>query len=80
MINIKTSERNGNVVGAKQVDEDDNLMLITSSGTIIRTRVSEIRQVGRNTQGVRIIDTGESKVVALAKLAEEEEEQAEEDS
>lgn len=70
MINIRTSERNGNVVGVKQVDENDNLMLITSDGTIIRTRVSEIRQVSRATQGVRIIDPGKSKVVGLAKLAE----------
>ena len=74
LINIKTSERNGKVVGAKQVEEDDNLMLITNDGTIIRTRVSEIRQVGRNTQGVRIIDTGSSRVVGLAKLAESEDE------
>ncbi len=72
VINIKTSKRNGLVVGAKQVDEEDNLMLITSGGTIIRTRVKEIRQVSRNTQGVKIINTGKSKVVGLAKLVEEE--------
>ncbi|MBI5184262.1 MAG: DNA gyrase subunit A [Nitrospinae bacterium] len=72
LINIKISERNGYVVGVKQVEEADNLMLITGDGTIIRTRVSEIRQTGRNTQGVRVIDPGDSKVVGLAKLVEGE--------
>lgn len=74
LINIKISERNGNVIGVKQVEEEDNLMLITGDGTIIRTRVKEIRQTGRNTQGVRVIDPGDSKVVGLAKLVEGEQE------
>jgi DNA gyrase subunit A len=55
MISIQTSERNGAVVGATLVNETDEIMLITSGGVLVRTRVSEISVVGRNTQGVRVI-------------------------
>ncbi len=55
MIAIQTSERNGAVVGATLVNETDEIMLITSGGVLVRTRVSEISVVGRNTQGVRVI-------------------------
>ena len=55
MIAIQTSERNGAVVGATLVNETDEIMIITSGGVLVRTRVSEISVVGRNTQGVRVI-------------------------
>jgi DNA gyrase subunit A len=55
MIAIATSERNGKVVAATLVHEDDQLMLITTGGVLVRTRVAEIRQMGRATQGVTLI-------------------------
>jgi DNA gyrase subunit A len=55
MIAIQTSERNGKVVAATIVDEKDELMLIADNGVLIRTRVSEIRSMGRSTQGVTLI-------------------------
>jgi DNA gyrase subunit A len=64
VIDIKTSERNGPVIGAVQVGEDDEIMLITDAGTLVRTAVSGVSAVGRNTQGVRLIrlSKGESLV------------------
>ncbi len=64
VISIRTSERNGEVVGAMQVANDDEMMLITSAGTLVRTAVDEISVMGRNTQGVRLIrlDEGDSLV------------------
>ncbi|MCU7921441.1 MAG: DNA gyrase subunit A [Candidatus Thiodiazotropha sp. (ex Dulcina madagascariensis)] len=55
VISIQTSERNGNVVGAVQVIEDEEVMMITDGGTLVRNRVAEISQMGRNTQGVIMI-------------------------
>jgi DNA gyrase subunit A len=55
LIAIQTSERNGSVVGAVLVNDNDELMLITDGGTLVRTRVDGISVVGRNTQGVTII-------------------------
>ena len=55
MISIQTSERNGAVIGATLVNETDEIMLITSGGVLVRTKVAEISVVGRNTQGVRVI-------------------------
>jgi len=55
MISMQTSERNGAVVGATLVNETDEIMLITSGGVLVRTKVDEISIVGRNTQGVRVI-------------------------
>lgn len=73
VISIKVSERNGAVVGAVQVDETDQIMLITDAGTLVRTRVSEVSIVGRNTQGVMLIRTAETeKVVGLQRIAETE--------
>ncbi len=78
VISIKLSERNGKVVGAAQVDENDQIMLITNAGTLVRTRVSEISIVGRNTQGVRLIRTAENEqVVSLERIAEADEEENE---
>ncbi|MEE3650817.1 MULTISPECIES: DNA topoisomerase (ATP-hydrolyzing) subunit A [unclassified Brenneria] len=71
VISIKVSERNGKVVGAVQVDAADQIMMITDAGTLVRTRVSEVSIVGRNTQGVTLIRTAEDeKVVGLQRVAE----------
>ncbi|MFT5652939.1 MAG: DNA gyrase subunit A, partial [Psychromonas sp.] len=71
VISIKVSERNGKVVGAVQVDANDEIMLITNRGTLVRTRVSEVSVVGRNTQGVTLIRTAEDeKIVALQRIEE----------
>lgn len=61
VIDIKTSERNGPVIGAVQVGEDDEIMLITDAGTLVRTAVSGVTTVGRNTQGVRLIRLGKGE-------------------
>ncbi|AHN24863.1 DNA gyrase subunit A [Gilliamella apicola] len=80
VISIKVSERNGKVVGAVQVDETDQIMLITDAGTLVRTRVSEVSIVGRNTQGVMLIRTADNeKVVGLQRIAETEDEENESD-
>ena len=74
VVSIKVSERNGKVVGAVQVDENDEIMLISDAGTLVRTRVSEVSTVGRNTQGVRLIRTADDEhVVALQRIEEVEE-------
>ncbi len=74
VVSIKVSERNGPVVGAVQVEEQDEIMLITDSGTLVRTRVNEVSIIGRNTQGVRIIRTAEDEhVVALQRIDEVDE-------
>ncbi|MFP1739009.1 DNA topoisomerase (ATP-hydrolyzing) subunit A [Lonsdalea quercina] len=71
VISIKVSERNGQVVGAVQVDTADQIMMITDAGTLVRTRVSEVSIVGRNTQGVTLIRTAEDEnVVGLQRVAE----------
>ncbi|MCC8373763.1 DNA gyrase subunit A [Photorhabdus sp. HUG-39] len=73
VISIKVSERNGNVIGAIQVEPTDQIMMITDAGTLVRTRVSEVSVVGRNTQGVTLIRTAEDeKVVGLQRVAEPE--------
>ncbi|HEX5420370.1 MAG TPA: DNA gyrase subunit A [Gammaproteobacteria bacterium] len=69
VISIKTSERNGRVVGALQVSLDDEIMLITSAGTLVRTPVTDISMLGRNTQGVRLIRLDESdRLVGLERV------------
>ncbi|MBG0755303.1 DNA topoisomerase (ATP-hydrolyzing) subunit A [Vibrio cidicii] len=74
VVSIKVSERNGSVVGAVQVDEGDEFMMITDAGTLVRTRVAEVSQVGRNTQGVTLIRTAEDEsVVGLQRIEEVEE-------
>jgi DNA gyrase subunit A len=72
---IKASERNGRVVAAKLVTDEDEIMLITTGGVLIRTRVSEIRELGRATQGVTLIslDSGE-KLAGLEKIVETDDE------
>ena len=69
VIAIQTTERNGRTVGALQVNEDDEIMLISSNGTLIRTSVNDISVVGRNTQGVRLIRVDEDeRLVGLARI------------
>jgi DNA gyrase subunit A len=70
VINVKTTERNGKVVGALNVEEDSEVMLITAQGKIIRTDSSQIREAGRSTQGVRLIDLEPEDRVAAASLIE----------
>ena len=75
LINIKTEDRNGLVVGIKEVTEDDEIMVITTSGLVIRIKVSDIRITGRSTMGVRLIKLDkEDKVTAVARLAVKDEE------
>ncbi len=72
ILTIKASERNGAVVYSYQVSDQDQLMIITEQGRIIRLRIGDISVIGRNTQGVRLIHLGENeKVVGVAKLMEE---------
>ena len=76
VLSMRTTERNGPVVGFRQVGENDEIMLITDRGRIIRMMVSEISVIGRITQGVRLIDIEpDERVVDLASLAETEEEE-----
>lgn len=79
VITIKTSPRNGELVGVQQVTEQDDVMLITDKGKIIRMRGEEISVIGRNTQGVKLIELepGE-RVMAVTRLAEREEEPGDE--
>src|SRR4051795_8155998 len=77
VINIDTSERNGKVVGTAYVHGDDELMLISQQGKILRMKAGDIRTIGRATQGVRLIEMEEGdNVVSVAKLAEKEDDEA----
>ncbi len=78
VISIQTSVRNGAVVGAVLVEEGDQIMLISERGILVRTRVSEVRAMSRNTQGVRLIklEAGD-RLVGLARIAEEEDDDSE---
>ncbi|HEV7428244.1 MAG TPA: DNA gyrase subunit A, partial [Thermoanaerobaculia bacterium] len=71
--NIKTTDKNGKVAGISYVFEDDQVLLITEQGMIIRTNVADIRSIGRNTQGVRVINIDETdSVVAAVKLVDKD--------
>ena len=73
IITIKTSERNGRVVAIRMVDEDSDLMFITNRGKMLRTQVRDIRSIGRNTQGVRMmVLEADEHIVSVAKLAEKD--------
>ncbi|QDG50828.1 DNA gyrase subunit A [Persicimonas caeni] len=79
VITMKVNDRNGRLVGTRLVHNDDQLMLITDQGQILRTRVGEISTYGRNTQGVKVMVTDDSeKVVSMARLAETDDEEDEE--
>jgi len=80
VISIQTSERNGSVVGAVQVNGHDEIMLITDAGTLVRTRVEEISILGRNTQGVKLISLqGEERLMGIEKVEAIGEEEGEPD-
>jgi DNA gyrase subunit A len=75
IINIQTSDRNGKVIGVVQVRDDDELMLITQQGKILRMASNTIRAIGRATQGVRLIDIeGDDRAVSIARLEEQDDE------
>jgi DNA gyrase subunit A len=72
IISVKTTERNGLAVGFLQVRDEDQIMIMAAKGKILRCRVDDIREIGRNTQGVRLLelDDPEDRVVGVARLAE----------
>ena len=72
IISVKTTERNGLAVGFLQVRDGDEIMLMAAQGKVLRCRVDDIREIGRNTQGVRILDldSEDDRVVAVARLPE----------
>jgi DNA gyrase subunit A len=73
VISIQCSERNGQVVGAVRVSDDDQIMLISDGGTLVRTRVAEVSIQGRNTLGVRLIGlANDEKLVGVERVAEEQ--------
>ena len=76
VISIKTSDRNGKVVGAIQVTDEDEMMLISNKGTLVRARAADVSIIGRNTQGVTLINIAKGeKLVSVAKIAETEEDE-----
>lgn len=77
VIAMQVSERNGSLVGAVQVFEGDELMLISDRGTLVRTRTSEVSVLGRNTQGVRLINLTQAgeRLVGVERIEEPEEEE-----
>ncbi len=81
MISIQTSERNGKVVSALLVNDDDEIILLNSAGKLVRTRVNEIRVLGRNTQGVRLIsmDPGVT-VIGVERVTENDDGTAEDET
>lgn len=81
VISIQVNERNGNVVGACLVKENDEVMLISSKGTLVRTRVDEISVIGRNTQGVKLINlSGDELVNGIVRIEENDDEDDSEES
>ena len=80
LINIKATERNGKVVALKAVHDDDGLMMISANGIIIRTGLEDVRSIGRNTAGVRMIKLkGDDKLVAVERLATDDQETQQEE-
>ncbi|MCA9244148.1 MAG: DNA gyrase subunit A, partial [Phycisphaerales bacterium] len=75
VINVKVTDKNGPVVALRAVTDDDELMLITSRGVLLRTAVNQLRDIGRATQGVRLIrmEDEDDRVVAVAKIEEDDE-------
>ena len=80
IITVKANERNGPVVAMREVVDDDQFMVITQRGVLIRMRVREVSVIGRNTQGVRLINLDDDdRAIAVARLAAKEEDEAESD-
>ena len=78
IISIKTDDRNGNVVGMKLINDEDEFMILSDKGKIIRIKASQVPITGRNTKGVRLIGLqADEKVVGIAKIEEKEEEKEE---
>ena len=77
VITYKITPKTGSIVGIRIVEEDDDVMLITDTGTIIRLKVKDISVLGRSTQGVTLMRTNEGKVVSIEKIKEENEDVAE---
>jgi DNA gyrase subunit A len=77
IITMKTTDKTGRVIGALTVHDNDEIMLITSAGQMVRTFVRDIREAGRNTQGVKLIDLdGGDKLQAIAPVISEQQEDA----
>jgi DNA gyrase subunit A len=72
VINLKTTDRNGSVIGTLQVSEDSDVMIITGFGKIIRVHANEIREAGRSTQGVRLLRLEDEDKIAAAAVIEDE--------
>ena len=69
---MQMSDRNGQLIGAAQVTNEDELMLISDKGMLVRTRVSEVNVIGRNTQGVTVIRLKDAeKLISIAPISEE---------
>jgi len=80
VVSIQTSERNGAVVGAIQVLEEDEIMLISDHGTLVRTSINEVRSMGRNTQGVRLIRLSAGELLAeVERVVKEDDDESESD-
>ena len=72
IISIQTLERNGNVIGAVQIADKSQIMLITDGGTLVRTPVKDVSMIGRNTQGVKLINlTNNEKLVGLERILDD---------
>ncbi|RMF79307.1 MAG: DNA gyrase subunit A, partial [Planctomycetota bacterium] len=79
VINVKITERNGPVVALRAVTDDDQLMLITGKGTLLRTNLDQLREIGRATQGVKLIRVeDDDRVVAVAKIISDQEQEEDE--
>ena len=71
VITYKITPKTGELVGIKIVDDNDDIMMVTANGTIIRLKVEEVSVLGRSTQGVTLMRTHEGKVVSVEKISEE---------
>ncbi|RMH16961.1 MAG: DNA gyrase subunit A [Acidobacteria bacterium] len=81
VINLKTSSKTGGVIGVKQVAPGDGMMLITQGGKLIRISVDDVRQIGRATQGVKLMNLGpDDRLVAMAKIVERDDDDGDEDA
>ena len=77
---IQLTDKNGSLAGIRHVHEDDEVLILTEQGILIRMKVDEIRRIGRATQGVRVIRLDEGdRVVSVAKFAEDQDDDGEED-
>ena len=80
MITMKCTEKTGQVIGSLSVEEEDELMLMTDGGQSIRIRVSDVRECGRNTQGVKLVTlTKGEKLQAIARVMPDDEEEPDEE-